>query len=1493
MSKTLSSVKSTKNVLKTPAYINPDEKQDLKEKLKMVEQKTEKKKSFNYEIDISKFEGLEDIIEKEPLEKATKDVDELLIRPYFPLPSANERRDFKEYIWSTTEQENEEEKDKLSPLHLKIKATAKIAPITGFPKLLFVKPPLDTIEKGDKTVYFTGYINFPNDNLPEKFEKGVVVLFWTNIFFQITSPFDIPVNEIKYILLDRFAVKKIAIIRDGKDKDIPINFEFPDKDSKIDFLDHVSDCYYSHKRQFPEIMFVDALPILFDKFFGKSLKKNPEEVLYIDEKKDKIKLGSNSTNEMGEIFAELVKLGDSEVLFTDNVIVEYTKSQQAKKKTEFINILESCNIILTDTALYIYPSKDSKLPSRRIPYEDFERIITQKTEGVNPKLEIIIKVPLDYDVYILIAPANDDFINILQNQIFIGIGVQNIESNIKKSAVYVLKEEEKLQEYSEIVNNFKKLQNAKQIDFKALVKNIRKIDRLIDQKKDAFYKDKEAKLLLENSLAMIQNERKKIMNQEIFNEAVKSRDIKTLLLINNIQNTNKEDTKWIKFFKGDKDDNYDKTIPPNLYKMINEEYLLFTISKNIKNLKMDEKEIQKQLSEAKSWGLIKQAEELSYIYNEEIQKNEVLTQLRDCITENSFDFQKLSISIQAGALLPSISKLYMYQDILYLYPLFKSLDELSRATLSLRNQTKESLLKICEESSTKDELSGKLVDFKDKLSLLNSEKVEKINYLLKTIEIKTGQIKLYKMGEYHKRQQLKDLESMIQKRSKSDEDSKVMDFIDQNSEIIKLQLEAKKEIERQDNIDFKVYFDIWEDLQMKKKNKGIYEDALTEALNNYQADKIEEIFIGIGHIPEDPIKKEKIEEMLKEWNRIRFYFLLIASSMKMIKEKENCQDLLNIILSKRDQFHEFLFHYALEKYNIEKDFIQKVYRDFELELQKIQKKKDVETRLFNALLTLDPLSIKNAMIAVKTNESYDTTLRASLSIAEKIITSNEAKMNFIAENLQDAINQNDREKLTKLIKIAPRFKGLRSLVEQAKRQLEDVKKLKEQITKIIEDKDPDSLDEILEENEPYLVHYDEWEEYNNILLQLRNGRNYKISDFRQRLNVAISQRDKTLLSETIQYVEQRIMKPKNNQLKTNDIYAILDDAKRLLSNMNEYFINDLESAIINLDHQDEIILTSHEATSIMDIIDTRKKKKHHHLEKLEEEIKEFEKEKSSDKVQKLSKVISLTFFDKMKKQTFWDILISHSSIKIQQYAKQFKQLYPKVIEPFSLSLLFIHFILTKGIIIDILKEFVSNDLQPYYESESILRNVKYRDDLYNTFDKLKSYNFDLNFDDLYLVHIVSRIKENVKSIIEAYKTPKKERNDSWNSKLHYYVYTELTNELKALLIFGTYKSIDLWDLIEQVTELRRKSSVDYGGILLPQLVDEINDDLKEKSKKFKCFIGLALSKNALGDILSSILNTETLQYYYTKDAIVNDPKSMKKIYSFLSTLSKIDFKIKF
>src|SRR5690606_29968159 len=114
--------------------------------------------------------------------------------------------------------------------------------------------------------------------------------------------------------------------------------------------------------------------------------------------------------------------------------------------------------------------------------------------------------------------------------------------------------------------------------------------------------------------------------------------------------------------------------------------------------------------------------------------------------------------------------------------------------------------------------------------------------------------------------------------------------------------------------------------------------------------------------------------------------------------------------------------------------------------------------------------------------------------------------------------------------------------------------------------------------------------------------------------------------------------------------------------------------------------------------------------------------------------------------------------EVQDQVERFKALdiinqLPQESKEFSMSLLFVHYALYKEDLMRLLEKLITESNGAYmaecYEPNSLVRNVRYRDDLYSVLSLLHQFYFKFEArtsSEILVAHPVSRIKSIVRSI---------------------------------------------------------------------------------------------------------------------------------------------------
>ena len=214
-------------------------------------------------------------------------------------------------------------------------------------------------------------------------------------------------------------------------------------------------------------------------------------------------------------------------------------------------------------------------------------------------------------------------------------------------------------------------------------------------------------------------------------------------------------------------------------------------------------------------------------------------------------------------------------------------------------------------------------------------------------------------------------------------------------------------------------------------------------------------------------------------------------------------------------------------------------------------------------------------------------------------------------------------------------------------------------------------------------------------------------------------------------------------------------------------------------------------------------------------------------------------------------------------------------------------------------------LSECFEETSILRNPSLRDDLYSTLALLFQFHFQFDINstqDILVSHPLSRLKISIRKLVESFMIKETDDFEEKKTEIISIINSSLYLELNTLFTYGFksgfFSKVHLWDLIEEVGELKKISAMDFGGILLPSAIEKVNQIAIERSNediretKLKLFIFQGLNDKALGDYIESIYNcTLIIEKYYTKNAVITQESTLEKVSEYLSLLTKLDFKM--
>jgi hypothetical protein len=229
----------------------------------------------------------------------------------------------------------------------------------------------------------------------------------------------------------------------------------------------------------------------------------------------------------------------------------------------------------------------------------------------------------------------------------------------------------------------------------------------------------------------------------------------------------------------------------------------------------------------------------------------------------------------------------------------------------------------------------------------------------------------------------------------------------------------------------------------------------------------------------------------------------------------------------------------------------------------LQHSKKCEDILDEAMLSLNNTLIKNAIILAKN----ELPLKAKISYAYKIISSEEEKKRFISLQMEEALQAGDRLKIMKVVKAAKIFPSLKLKVNQSIEILKSDKykfERESELYLLLEERLGDPLDEFISTNAEFLSE-DELQLAKKKLNEIRN-REYSLTEIKNDLAKSISLKD-------IKLLEQSIRIATDIQTDNKEMLSLLKNAKDLLQKLNIKLVQDLkdnvESIQIDSDEEDE------------------------------------------------------------------------------------------------------------------------------------------------------------------------------------------------------------------------------------------------------------------------------------------------------------------------------------
>lgn len=1315
----------------------------------------------------------------------------------------------------------------------------------------------------DKRVYWSGRVilqTVDEKNKTKDIEISLVltwghVIFFNNLLEEIGR---ISIPRIQYILQDRFDFKKVAILtyinqdEEKKNRDYLIFFDTSER--KIDFFHYFSSTFYTFDGKTPNIWFVEGIEVFVrhgdSSVRPKVVKINAEDVLYIHDDKDYI----NVKNEK-DLFEEILKSGDTEILFSDSV----------EKHGDNISGSKPRKWCLTDQAMYIFAGKNP----RRIELEEISQIFYK--DNSDKVTDIVFRIPAEYDLHIRISTEKaKEILRIFQDELFDGLECEKVMKDIASKA--------QISKSPEYKDELKKLKNVNYIKSGLSValklKNKRELNKYLRYSNKLNNNEKkELTILLNEAEKVIRELKESGLVKEQFKEAIISRDLSKLF---ELSNTYTFEVSELKSF----------------YRIVNEEIMSMKIEDMINSFDfraVSEKQIRQLMTLARKWGLMQIVDDLKVKVNKKIQQRYAIESLRASLEKNDLNEIRILLmnaqNLEIPETEPKIIEAKKKLPVLLLEAQIRrdikestSLDHLIEIETtpqfkSLSFDQQQKLLMDSQEQKKKLELEERNARW---FQILETE----IKVLQKKIRSRDDSITgLNALDELNKI--LKDVPS---------KDVQIPEYVTQTIELVKKSVKSF----------------------YKKKCDAIRPD-LEKAILTKNEEAIEELLVKYKEFEHESMRDlaNQGQKILDTFKKERELVLLMSIALKIINDPYKSNSLVHIA--------------KICQAAVDFPKLEKLNQKLQVELERLYRCQRAEEVLDEALLSLDSTLIKSAIDGAREFPN----LKEKINNAYRVMGSNDEKVLLISNKLDEALQDGDRQKIMKVIGTAKLFSALKEKVQQAIEILKSDRYKSERETDLyllLEEKNNqgDSLDEFISLNSEFLTE-NEINIAKKALFDIRK-RDYSIVDIKHTLTKAIASKDTKLLAESI-------LEAENIYTQNKEFLSLLQNAKDILQKLNIGFVSKLKDDLSTIEtdsdsdaeHEMELLKKIQKETKTITIQRTVTKR-HPLIEELHKAIQDimielkdakvidqrWEIEMENVKAQKVVKILSDMLSDKPQRsflfgeKKLWNIFENFKESQIiQKYIEFFNNLdivkkLPEVGKEETLSLMFIHYTLHKGVLLEMIQQIISNNnyLIECYQPDSIIRNPKYRDDLYSTLSLLFQFHFRFDItqsQDVLIAHPLSRMKMVCRNVVSAFMIKDESEVEQARKTIIGLIKREVHQELWNILNYGFYNrtlfgKYHIWDVIEDATNQKKISAMDFGGILLPPTVDRINNLTQDKDIKFKLFIFSSLNDKALGDFLLSIFTKSTCEKYYAKNAIVFDEEIFLKIVDILSVFTKLEFK---
>jgi hypothetical protein len=1363
-------------------------------------------------------------------------------------------------------------------------------------------------------------------------------------------------GKIKHILQSGYDQSIVSVVHTESDYDILLQFkmektkksgesilsETKTYEKKIDFFDYVTLLY----RMFTDskgnkinlrIYFVNDVYALSrragtsgnktditsekktPKEVPKALRLNPVDILQINYRNDKIHIYNAPT-----LLKMISAFGDKEILFAGNV------EKLNKNRKYQIRLL-----VISDSAIYLFANIHSRNVTRRIELDEVGELVRHP----NNKDQLLIRIPDEYDLFIqsklyveTICSVFKDLFSDPEDEL---IRVCNGSEDVLRFAVLektraFKKKADLLDNYESIINSLRNAitqhnsnkmtlfieyanmheNNHKTVptDVQSAIKETARKE-LNKIKEQEMIKEGYAQALVEGNVLKIDEWTQKISQLKIVYEPLKM---------------------------------YLKKVERRKTKIMNKAAILSRIKYAIDHhLEANSKEIEDALDAALRAGFVTEVEEYKKIYELEIQRSVLPKQLEEA--QKSHDVDKLLTIIE------SAKQTGIYSNTGGDVTVFQKAEQNLQDYIN-KKRISNSIMEAIEEAKQTNKTSS--LDALCKKHLESHKWIETTpayKAANKVIEdIKNFRVEILKLNKA-----VDMLEPKINEKSPTLLEKKTTDVI-------------VKYIDRIDGVM------IEKGLNLGKKDEKIMQrakEALATVNQIVRTIKSEEASGLLKQLQQSIQNKAPESAQIKLIEDSKQYFEYNSELEALATYTESKLQTISELKTLDNNVYSFshVEHINDLMTNAERFDLMTSEIDTKLQLvyERIAKEYDIYQNLRSALDASDTHLVKICIVEAMDYPAMDEIL----SEAKLYLNKKRIEEITIRKNLEKALKTDDLAKIMDITNQAMAYPNLDQLVRKAQSKLrgDDISesKIEEDIERFIITGDAQGLSDYIAQNE------------NNIPSQLLKeskarlnklrGESFTVEDIKQAMINATSTKDINELNVAIQNAEKMLLLGADERT-AKSLNALLTRAREIQQKLqyteNIGMVKNIHDQFYRIDDEDEdnefhnikdpkqftallkkgVLYKNtnsdakkeHAPTELIDRLITyvtQLRTSNADPNRFDEKLGKYRVQMHNKHAQNVVVVLSDVIAHKAKKRFFsqpktpYEILKGLRKPEVQRVVDKFEAL--DLVQELSqekqfgsLSVLFIHFLLSESQFMSVLSHLLTSDayMKEVYDNYALLRGVAYRDEIYPYLSILNMFHFEFTLssqNDVLIASPISKLKIVIRNVVQYFVSHKNDAQgnlktvgtESWNEALGSIIRNELCNALLAIVTHkfkasGFFVKYSLWQLIEEAAENRKISAIDIGGLFLPGAVHYINEHVyispdqkkNESELKFKALVCYCLNERALADVFETIFKDHELllKYYEMEDSrnkkpLVMDSVTFKKACIYLKTLSKLPF----